>query len=308
MLDPPYVSSQLTRFMERRGLAVVDVVRGAAQDSRRLFLGDPGSDSVTHVVATSHGPTTARSIENEQLVLQHANQVLAPRVRQSLPRVLERVDVPTSMYGLAMTAVPHLGAPGARSSRRSPRDLLASMPGWLAAVWSDSASGTAPLSLGEDAMRLVLAERYLTSTPEPALAVLGRARDRLARFDVPQTLTHGCLCPRHVMVSDGTVGVDDWGLGAPSGDPVREVGHLAVNVADGRLAEVLVGRTSFGTAIRHFMTEAMAHTPVPARLWREVLVLSQLELAIEGLRRGTSYGMVRLSRAVRALQGSERSR
>ena len=132
--------------------------------------------------------------------------------------------------------------------------------------------------------------------------------ERLADFEVPQTLTHGCLCRRHVIAAGAVGGVDDWGLGSPAGDPLRDLGRFAVSVADARLPEVLAGRTSFATGIRHFVTSTLGRTPVPRKLWREVLLLTQLELAFEALERGDPHGMARLSRSVRALQVPTRTR
>ena len=45
-----------------------------------------------------------------------------------------------------------------------------------------------------------------------------RSRSAVADITIARTLTHGCLCPRHVWISDGRVaGVDDWGLGSVPG-------------------------------------------------------------------------------------------
>jgi hypothetical protein len=312
VLRPLAPSVQVMGFLERHGLAVLDVVAGAAENGRRLFLGRPDSVEVTHVVATYRELRGAGDggdpVEAERLVLEYANDALREGLRPSLPSVLHRVDVQGRSNGLAMTAVPGLGVPGRRTNAAT-RDLAAAMPGWLAAVWSDTAQGTAPVSLGEEAVRIVAGPGLRSGPSDPALEVLRRARERVAGFDVRRTLTHGCLCFRHVVIAGGSVvGVDDWGRGDRAGDPLRDLGRLAINVAGDRLPEVLAGRTSFAASVRQLMGEAMAHAKVSARLWREVLALSQLELAVEARLHGDPYGMVRLSHAVRALQGPERTR
>lgn len=304
------VSAQFTRLLQRRNLAVVDVQRGAAPGTRRLFLGPQGTESVSHVLAASCWPRTTGSVENEYAVLQHAQGVLGPRLRRSLPRVVERVDVYGSDDGVAMTAVPGLGGVhDARQARSGIRHLVQAMPAWLGTLWSESGSDVAPTDLGRDAVDAMLAHRTRGRTPQPALESLRGARERLADVEVPRTLTHGCLCRRHVVLSDGAPGAEDWGLGNVAGDPLRDLGRFAVHLADRRLAEVLEGRTSFAAAIERFLGEAMGrHLGVPPQLWREVLVLSEVELAIEALGRTDPHGMVRLSRAVRALPASETSR
>jgi hypothetical protein len=56
------------------------------------------------------------------------------------------------------------------------------------------------------------------------------------------------------------------------------------------------------------MSEAMGLLTVPPQLWREVLVLSQLELAFEALRRSDPFGMVRLDLAIGALPDPDTTR
>jgi hypothetical protein len=305
------VSAQFTRLLQRRNLAVLDVVRGAAPGSRRLFLGPPGTESVSHVLAASCWPQGTGSVGNEYLVLQHGRDVLSPALRRSLPRVIERVDVYGSDDGLVMTAVPDLGrASDARRVKPGLRQVVEALAEWLAALWSESRSAMTPTDLGMDAVDALLANRDHGRTPQPALECLRKARERLADVEVPRTVTHGCLCERHVLLgSDGALGVDDWGLGRVAGDPLRDIGRFAVNLADTRFPEVIEGRSSFAATIRHVLSEAMGQQlGVPPRLWREVLVLSQVELAIEALHRSDPYAMVRLSRAVGALQRPVRAR
>jgi aminoglycoside phosphotransferase (APT) family kinase protein len=158
------------------------------------------------------------------------------------------------------------------------------------------------VNLGAEAAASVLA-RYSGSTRlGPALDSIQRARRRLSQFEAPRTLTHGCLCLRHTKTFDGAViGVDDWGMASPAGEPLRELGGFAVRVADGRLPEVVAGRTSYAGVVRSFVTSGLERTELPRQLWREVLVLSQLELALEDLDRGDPEGITLLMTAVRAL-------
>lgn len=300
------VSAQFTRLLQRRELTVLDVVRGAAPGTRRLFLGPPGSEAVSHVLAAPCWPGETGSVETEHALLRQVTGVLRPGLRRSLPRLLERVDVYGSDDGLVLTAVPYLvGANDARRTTPDVRPLLEAMPEWLAALWAASRSQVAPTDLGRDAVAAMLADRDRARPPQPALESLRKARERVAGVEVPRTLTHGCLCRRHVILgSDGVPGVDDWGLGNLAGDPLRDLGRFALDLAGPQLAEVVEGRTSLAATIRDFMSEAMGrHLGVPAQLWREVLVLSQVELALDSLGRTDPTTLVRLSGAVRAFGG-----
>lgn len=307
-LVPPYASEHFADFLRQRDLAILDVRAGAAPGSRRLLLGRPESTTASWTVALAPGGTTESPVTNEERVLAHAHSVLRDGVRAALPRAADHVEVYTSMDGLLLTAVPGLPVGSRRRTARRTRDLLTAVPRWVVGLWEDSATGRAPVDLGTRNVRNVLMRHQPIPRLEPALDAVRRAAVRLAQYDVPQTLTHGCLCPEHVLLSDAGLGVDDWGAGSTSGDPLRDVGRFALRVAGGRLPEVLVGRSSFAAEIRQFMSTVLVHTPVPAQLWREVLVLTQLELAAEALEHADPNGMHLLSRAVRLSGALNRTR
>ena len=86
---------------------------------------------------------------------------------------------------------------------------------WLTALWEDTAGPDGPVDLGRDAVDGPDGDG-LGDRParHETLAMLDRSRSAVADFATARTSTHGCLCPRHVWISDGRVaGVDDWGLG-----------------------------------------------------------------------------------------------
>jgi hypothetical protein len=307
-LVPPYASSSFLGFLRDRNLAILDVRRGAAPDSRRLILGPPGGTKVAWVVAVAHGPRENNAVDNEERVLGHAHHVLRSGLRSSIPEVKERIEVYSSLDGLLLTAVPGLTVGTRRRTAQRTRELLTAVPRWIGAVWSDSASGTARTDLGAADVQAVLAQHEPIPRLETAMDAIRRARLRIAEYEVPQTLTHGCLCPRHVALVEGVLGVDDWGAGSTAGDPLRDVGRFAIGVAGGRLPEVLAGRSTFAGEIRQLMNAVLVHTPVPPQLWREVLVLAQLELAAESLERSDPNGMHLLSRAVRLSRALTRTR
>lgn len=305
-LVPPYASRQFTRFLEKHGVAVLDVVRGAAPDTRRLLVGDPETGRVTYAVAVAHVTSEVNPIDNEQAVLAAPpGAALRAGILRTMPRVVERVDVFTTLNGLVVTGVPGLSAVGRKRPSLKSKELLSAMPAWLQAVWGDTSGETRRVDLGATALSAMLGGHERALKLEPALDAIRRARSRLAEYEVALTLTHGCLCPRHVMTEGGAVvGVDDWGLASTASSPLRDLGRFAVHVADARLPEVMAGKTSYAAAMRQFVCTVLDHTPVPRQLWREVLVLTQLELAMESLERADPNGMVLLSRAVRALSGA----
>jgi hypothetical protein len=302
-LVPPYASDRFLEFLRQRNLAILDIRGGVAPESRRLLLGRPDTTRVTWVVAVAPGARGSSAVANEERVLGHAHRVLRSGLLAAIPRVENHVEVYTSLDGLLLTAVPGLTVGSRRRTSRRTRELLAAVPRWITCVWHDSAAGTARVDLGAQDVQNVLARHQPIPRLEPALDAIRRARLRIAEYDAPQTLTHGCLCPDHVFLTDSGLGVDDWGAGATVGDPLRDAGLFALRVAGGRLPEVLAGRSVFAGEIRQFMSAVLLHTPVPQQLWREVLVLTQLELATESLERADPNGMHLLSRAVR-LSGS----
>lgn len=305
---PPYASGNFRDFLTEHDLTILDVRAGAAPGSRRLLLGRPESGVATWAVALAPAGADVSAVANERRVLARAHDVLRDGVRAALPRPDRAVEVYSCLDGLLLTAVPGLHAGNRPRTTRRMRDLLTAVTRWVVALWQDSASGTAPVDLGTRDVDAVLMRHQPLPRLEPALDAIRRAAIRLGRYDVPQTLTHGCLCPAHVLLSDGGLGVDDWGAGADSGDPLRDVGRFALHVAGGRLPEVLVGRSAFAGEIRQFMTAVLLHTSVPPQLWREVLVLSQLELAAQALENADPNGMHLLSRAVRLSGALTRTR
>lgn len=304
-LAPPYASREFTRFLEKHHVAVLDVVRGAVPDTRRLLVGDPATGVVAYAVAVTPVTGGVNPIDNEEAVLLDPGSSLRPSILRTMPKVVGRVDVFTTLNGLVVTGVPGLRVVVGQRPVLKTREQLQAMLAWLLAVWNDTAGVTRPVDVGATALSALLNRHDHALRPEPALDVIRRARARLGEYEMPQTLTHGCLCPRHVVTDNGTdVGVDDWGLASRASNPLRDLGRFAVHTADSRLPEVVDGRTSYAAAMRRFVCSALDETPVPRQLWRELLVLTQLELAIESLERSDPNGMFLLSRAVHALSGT----
>jgi hypothetical protein len=304
-----YPTGWVADFLETRNVSVLDVTRGIAADTRRLMVGDPESGTVTYVVAVAPrlavrtgsraAAETGTSVDVEHDVLEAMTDVLRPSLRATLPQVVERVEVAPTLTGLVVT-----GVPGLRSSVESERlrPLFDAAEAWLAAVWQDTAGEAAQSDLGAVATSTVMARFAGSRRLAPALKTLHRARLRLGQHEIRRSLSHGCLCPRHVMVDGATVtGVDDWGVASAAGDPLRDLGGWAARISEGRLDEVVTGRTVYAVAVRRFVTAGLERAAVPKELWREVLVLSQLELALEALDRGDSDGITELILAVRAL-------
>ncbi|HET6625978.1 MAG TPA: hypothetical protein VFG63_06275 [Nocardioidaceae bacterium] len=297
-----YTTQQFAAFLERRNVAVLDVTRGASPDCRRLLVGDVESGLLTHAVAVAYRVGTNTGVDTEESVLSGLPGLLCPELLATVPKVVERVEVATAQTGLVVRAVRGLGQPDGGANQERTPVMLAAIDTWLAAVWRDTAGESAPTDLGDRATTTVM-ERYAGSPRlAPALASIGRARRNLSEFDVRRTLTHGCLCRRHTRTDHGVlIGVDDWGLGARAGDPLRDLGRVAVGVSAGRLPEVVAGRTSYAGAVRDFVASGLERNAVPRQLWRAVLVLTQLELAVAALDRGEPDGIALLITAVRAL-------
>ncbi len=304
-LTPPYASREFAAYLTSRELTILDVRQGSAPGSRRLLLGRPSGRTVEYVVAVDQ--TRGAAVDNEQAVLEAATAMLRPAARAALPKVVERIEVFTSMEGLVLTAAPGLRVNGPPWTGARAHQLLGEVAGWLGAVWTDTAGAQAPVDLGSGDVEEVLGRQRVPRL-EPALDAIRTARARLGEYQTPRTLVHGCLCPLHATLAERGIGVDDWGLGSPAGDPLRDLGRMAVHVAGGRLPEVLAGRSGLALAVQRCMTEALAHTPVPPRLWREIVVLTQVELARDALEQGDENGIRLLGRAVRLSRALTRTR
>ena len=136
----------------------------------------------------------------------------------------------------------------------------------------------------------------------PAIGSLVRARRRLEAVEVTSTATHGCLCRQHVCHDGNSVtGVDDWGLGSPASDPVRDLGRFSVDLAGAQLPEAMAGRTRRARVVRHAVVSGLESLGAPSKLWRDVLLLAQLEVATDGLDRGDRRGVALVKEIVQAL-------
>lgn len=300
--SPDALTEQLSAFLERRGVKALNVVRGTAPSTRRFLVGEPDTGLVRYAVAIGPAAPRPNPVDVEREILLDFEGRLRPALSRTLPRVVQDVAVESERVGLVLTGVPGLSAVSGHRSDVAARLFLQAVGEWLAALWQDSAGAKIQVTLGARAAQSLRSNHSGAERLEPALASILRARSQLAELEVVTTLTHGCLCPRHAMTTGDTVtGVDDWGT-AGTGDPLRDLGRAAVHIAADRLPEVLTGRTSFAGAVRHFVTSGLALSGVPRLLWREVLVLTQLELAGEAVNRGDPHGPVLLGRAMRMLQ------
>jgi hypothetical protein len=307
---PAYPVERFTSFLERTSLAVLDVIPGASADSRRLLVGSASTGVVSHAVAAGYGTTPAAAVDNEQRILTGLRVLLRPGLRRTVPRVVQRVELaaPTpgpatgQVTGLVMAVARGRQPLGGTPQPNRTGSVLAAVDLWLGALWQDTAGTPAQVDLGAAATASVQT-RYSGSTRlAPVLGPLRRARRNLAQFEVPRTLSHGCLCPRHIGFADrSVVGVDDWGLAEAAADPLRDLGRFAVEVAGRRLPEVVAGRTSYAVAMRGFVAAGLERNAVPRRLWRDVLVLSQVERAVQALDRGDLDGLAVLVATVHAL-------
>lgn len=305
---PPYTSREFSDFLEARGVSLLDVVPGAVWGTRRLLVGDRSTGVVQYAAAVCPPSLGTGAIEREELVVTHVRDGLGADLKATLPEFVKHVEVFTNFTSLVVTGVPGLRAPDT-ASQPSTINLLKAVEAWLVGLWEQTAGERQAVDLGAEAIE-VLVDRYASSTQlGPALELLKLARQRLAGLEVAQSLCHGCLCPRHV-VSEGdrVLGVDDWGLATPAGDPLRDVGEFAVRVSGARLPETLAGTSPDAAVLREFTRAALSRLGIPPQAWREVLLLSQLELAVKALERGEHDGVVLLARSVAALPRVPRQR
>ncbi len=293
----------LDRLLHERGLAVLDVVAGAAPGTRRLYVGLPASPHALFAVALPYRAEGVTAVDNEAAVLQRLADLLPPTMAATVPRVVEHVEGPAAVRALMVTAVPgevHTWLATDGGSRR----VLDGAVDWLSRLWSDTAGERQQVRLGAQPVE-VLVGRYAGVPMVPAVATMHRARQRVAELEVATTTTHGCLCGRHVRWHGGTVaGVDDWGRGAVAGDPLADLGRLAVALAGAGIPEVMGGRSQLATQVRRAVSRGLEALSAPRRVWRDVLLLALLESATEQLDRGDATGVNLLRQTLLALPAS----
>lgn len=303
---------RLDAFLARNHVEIRDVIPAAGPRGRRLLLGSPGTDLLTHAVAIADAGDGPTALDTEHEVLTLLQEKLDPQLSSTVPHVVERVEASSTSTGLVVTAVPGLHAhreqqlqhqARGRAEQLSPLRLLVAVDAWLEGLWSQTTSADlAPVEVGVEGARWLVDRFPDTSRLRAELTAIHRAERLLAPLEVRYTAVHGCLCPRHVMVDgDRVSGVDDWGLGSTRADPLRDLGGFAVRVADQRLGEVLGGRTSFARHVRGFVVAGLTRVELPTRLWRELLVLAQIDRARDAAERGDADPSVLITSLTRVL-------
>lgn len=301
-LPATYTATDFARFLEARGVTVLDVVPAAARGGRRLLIGDPATGKVRYATTVTQPTADPALAGREELVLTQVRERLAPELRATLPEVVTHVEVFTNLDALIVTGVEGLRPSGASAEAPSLTEMSRAMEGWLTQVWEQTGGQRTRVTLGRRAIDVLIGRYAGTAQLEKALELLRATRARLDELEVATTLTHGCLCRRHVMFErDRVVGVDDWGLASPDGDPLRDLGEFAVRISGSRLPEVLTGTSPVAIPVRQLVSNSLGRLGLPRSVWRHVLLLTQLELSISALERDDHEEMMLLIRAVQAL-------
>jgi hypothetical protein len=293
---------RLDDFLTTAHVSVIDVMPGAATGTRRLLLGEPDSRSVSYAVAVADRPGVASAIAIEARLLAELGERTLPSVLDTLPHIVARVSV-GDRPATVMTAVPGLRPDRPLRPVGPPEaGYLDAVGSWLKDLWRSTAGLPEPVALGRDAVDQLLA-RYLGSRQlAPALGAVYRARRRVEGLRIRRTATHGCLCTRHVRVRDGAViGVDDWGLANPNGEPLRDLGGFAVRIAGPLLPEVIADETERAYVASDFVRAGLVAAGAPPDRWRDVLVLTQAERAVASLEHGQTDQIGLLATATSAV-------
>jgi len=284
-LSPPVTGSgELHAFLAQYQLEVFDVSRGAGTGTRRLVVADPRTSMPTHVVAVAARAGGWAAVESEIRHLHELDHRLRPEMRATVPSVVRTVDV-GGLPGAVLSAVPGT-MQRAGSAQGTVRQHAAAVLAWLTMLWEDTAGPSGAVDLGREAYDDLLARFAGPRTAAATIGALHRSRSALAGAETARTVSHGCLCPDHVRISEGRVtGVDDWGMARFDQDPLRDLGGWVVSTAGPRIAAVLTGRSRTGRHLRDLMANGLGHWGLPGGLWRDVLVLALAEAAVAGLAR-----------------------
>jgi hypothetical protein len=288
----------LTTFLKEEQLSLLDVVAGASPGTRRLYVGDRESARARYAVSLPRGQGFDGVPRNESAILAHLAERLPDELVSTVPEESEVLSGPASESALVVTAVPGLGRPPSSDTRKG----LPATVRWLVLLWEATAGDRIHTRLGREPIDVLLGRARDAASLGGLMLPLLHARERMASVEVPSTVSHGCLCRRHVHHDGAEVtGVDDWGLAATGSDPVRDLGRYAVDLVGERLPEVMTARTECATAVRRAVTHGLGALGVPPRAWRDVLLLAQLEVAMERSSRRDESGVALLRRTLQAL-------
>ena len=306
----------LEGFLARHGLEVVDVLPSAGHSGRRLLLAPLGTTRPTTAVAIADAHDSRRAADNEQNVLLRLRAGAGRELTDTIPRILQRVSTSCSAVGLvvALPKAPHGhdSVDRGRTGNQSVLLMLKAVDAWLELLASETGGvDVRPVHVGTAGVRW-LTNLYPDSRMGAGLDGIIRAQRLMSVHDVRRSAVHGCLCPRHVSVSgDRMVAVDDWGMATTDGDPLVDLGGFAVRLAGDRLGEVLDGRTTFARTLRSFVTAGLTRLGIPGRLWRELLLLAQVDRAHYAAGRSDadpSLLITNLARDVRVARHGEETR
>jgi len=308
---PSQALEPLPDFLERQQLQVLDVVPAAAPSGRRLLVGSATTERrVMSIAVAEIGPPSA-ALDREEAVLEGLRTRVDSNLARTIPRVLQRVQAGPSSIGLAVTTpqdreatvVPEPRRPTHNRLRKDAPLVLDAVGAWLGELWAQTRQGEpAPAAVGAAGARWLVDLYPPISRTAVGLDDLLRAQRYLGSQLVPRTAVHGCLCPRHVQIAHGrVVAVEDWGLGSLGSDPLIDLGGFAVRFAGNRLEDALGGRSAFGKAVRRFVTTGLDRAGLPPRMWRELLMLAQLDRAHRAATRGDADPSLLISMLVRVL-------
>jgi hypothetical protein len=289
----------LVEFLEDRHLMVLDVVAGAAPGTRRLYVGEREDSRIRYAISMPLSADADAAVLRESRLLSFLETRLTSDLATTVPTEVEELTGLASATALVVTPVPGLGSSPATDRRGS---MLDGVVTWLAALWRQTAAAPIQVQLGHEPVEKLLRRSRNVAQLGPATEPLLRARRRLAEIQVSSTASHGCLCTRHVHGEGSAVsGVDDWGHGGIGADPLRDLGRFAVDVVAGHLPEVVSTRSQRAREVRRALARGLEELSAPPKLWRDVLLLAQLEAATERLDRGDELGMDLLGSTIQAL-------
>lgn len=308
---PTHDLEPLPTFLARRQLQVVDVVPAAVPAGRRLLVGRPERQRHVLSIAVADAGAASVVLDHEEAVLGGLRSRLDAEMVRTVPHVVQRVQASPTAVGLVVTApqdkdpiVPEPRRPMRGRQRKEPAPVVLEAVGtWLDKLWQQTVEGEpVPAAVGAAGARWLLDLYPPISRTAVGLDDLLRAQRAMGSQLVPRTVVHGCLCPRHVRMSHGrVVAVEDWGLGSLGSDPLIDLGGFAVRYAGNRLGDALAGRSAFGKAVRGFVSTGLDRVGVPTRMWRDLLMLAQLDRAYRAATRGDADPSLLISMLVRVL-------
>ncbi|MEO8107000.1 MAG: hypothetical protein ABI720_06735 [Actinomycetes bacterium] len=252
----------LDDFLSANEAEVVDTQHAEWPGVRNLNLQDPAGNRWLAVLCGN--AEAAEVAQREGRVLDRI-QEFRPDLCRTVPRVIARIQyrgAPSHVL-TDQQAVPIVD-----------QALFAEFAfTWLTALWSASATVERPTRLGST----WLEQRQESRQPPGCKLVdemLMQASDRIVGTVIVRTISHGCLCQEHMLLTDSAnVWVRDWSGANEQSEPWFDLADAVLSLLGDRAPVVLSTTRRATQPSRYLLRDGLRCLAIDGGYWRDLLLL-----------------------------------